>query len=80
VDGRPVAKFSLIGSFLSRGAVRQEKSKRGKGELSTVELPEIVDSLWLLQAERRKIRVSLFKSLCCSIKYSILARKMDPPT
>ena len=28
------------------------------GELSTVELPDIVDSLWLLQAERRKIRVS----------------------
>jgi hypothetical protein len=32
-------------------------------ELSTAELPEIVDSLWLLQAERRKIRVSSLKTI-----------------
>ena len=30
----------------------------GPGELCTVELRNIVDSLWLLQAERRKIHVS----------------------
>ena len=36
------------------------------GELFTAELPEIVDSLWLLQTERRKIRVSFFKLLQCT--------------
>lgn len=31
------------------------------GGLYTVDLPGIVDSLWLLQSERRKIRVSFLK-------------------
>ena len=33
------------------------------GGLYTVELPGIIDSLWLLQAERQKIRVSFIKDL-----------------
>jgi hypothetical protein len=33
------------------------------GGIYTVELPDIVDSLWLLQTERRKIRVSFLKYL-----------------
>jgi hypothetical protein len=37
------------------------------GGLYTVELPGIVDSLWLLQAERRKIRVSFLKYLIASV-------------